>query len=198
MDTWTATFYHDRGDFSHMKTCVRRVATLLVLSCPVLWSSGAAQESSASPSDLPSLDRAPGLLDAVRDEAAASPAIPGTRMEDPRMGSGSTGSWWERAWTALAQASPVGGERARPGEGDAADALPSEDASDLDLPGFLPLRLRHDLHRMEAGIRELRTVLFGQRGIFRLGEDEESGASRFRLNLQYDPDPGLRFVLLTH
>lgn len=135
-----------------MKTCVRRVATLLILSCPFLWSSGAAQESSASSTDLPAFDRASEFLDSVRDE---------------------------------------------PGD-DAADALPSGDASNLDLPGFLPVRLRHDLHRMEAGIRELRTVLFGHRGIFRLGEDEASGASRFRLNLQYDPEPGLRFVLLTH
>lgn len=135
-----------------MKTCVRRVATLLVLSCPFLWSSGAAQESTASLSDLPTFDRAPEFLDAVRDEAGD----------------------------------------------DAAEALPSGDAPRVDLPDFLPVRLRHDLHRMEAGIRELRTVLFGQRGIFRLGEDEASGSSRFRLNLQYDPDPGLRFVLLTH
>lgn len=181
-----------------MESCVRRVATLLVLSCPFLWSSGAAQESSASASDFPSLERASELLAGLRDEAPASPAIRSTNMEDPRRTIGSAGSWWQRARAALAHASPVGGERDRAAGGDAADALPSGEASTLELPGFLPVRLRHDLHRMEAGIRELRTLLFGHRGIFRLGEDDASGASRFRLNLQYDPDPGLRFVLLTH
>lgn len=181
-----------------MKTCVRRVATLLVLSCPVLWSSGAAQESAASSSDLSSLDRAPELLDAVRGEASASSAIRGASLEAPRVASGRAASWRQRAGATLARATPIRGEPARPAGGDAAEALPSGDVSTLELPGFLPVRLRHDLRRMETRIRELRTVLFGHRGILRLGEDEESGTSRFRLNLQYDPEPGLRFVLLTH
>lgn len=181
-----------------MESSVRLVATLMVLSCPFLSSAGAAQEPPASPSDLPSLDRAPELLDAVQGEAPASPSFRHASLEAPRMGSSAPGGHWrQHARTALARAAPVG-DFARPAGDDAADALPSGDASKLNLPSFLPVRLRNDLHRMEAGIRELRTVLFGHRGIFRLGEDEESGASRFRLNLQYDPEPGLRFVLLTH
>jgi hypothetical protein len=180
-----------------MESRVRLVATLLVLSCPFLSSPGAAQESSASPSDLPSLDHAPEFLDAVRDGAAASPAIRRASLEDPWVTSGPAESWQQRVRTALTPGAE-GGARARLAGDDAFEALPSGDASTLELPSFLPLRLRNDLHRMETRIRELRTVLFGHRGIFRLGENEESGASRFRLNLQYDPEPGLRFVLLTH
>lgn len=181
-----------------MKSCVRRAAALLVLSCPFLWSSGSAQEATASPSDLPTLERAPELLDAVRDEVPVGPDIRRASLKDARATNGPTASREQRVRTPMTNGASAGVDRARPADGEAADAVSSGEDSKLELPSFLPLRLRHDLQRMETKIRELRTVLFGDRGIVRLGEDEESGASRFRLNLQYDPEPGLRFVLLTH
>lgn len=149
-------------------------------------------------------------LDAVRPAAVGAAVLELRRPERARRSASSWGDWVAEALTPdapdayerfrevfeqrlRAPGSPFARSEAR----DAARGLPSDGGSDLDLPEFLPIRLREDILRAEARIQELRTVLFGQRGIFRLGEDEESGHSRFRLNLQYDPDPGFRFVLLT-
>ncbi len=66
------------------------------------------------------------------------------------------------------------------------------------LEDFLPAALCRDLLRLRAEVREARRVLFGRRGIVRLGTVEsDQEASRLRLNLQYSPDPGIRFTLVT-
>ena len=66
------------------------------------------------------------------------------------------------------------------------------------LGDVLPRELCRDLLRLRGQVREARRVLFGQRGIVRLGEmGAEGEKSRMRLNLQYSPDPGIRFTLVT-
>lgn len=66
------------------------------------------------------------------------------------------------------------------------------------LDDFLPAALCRDLLRLRAQVQEARRVLFGRRGIVRLGNVEsDEEASRLRLNLQYSPDPGIRFTLVT-
>lgn len=66
------------------------------------------------------------------------------------------------------------------------------------LGDFLPDPLCRDLLRLRTQVQDARRVLFGQRGIVRLGKlDAEGEKSRVRLNLQYSPDPGIRFTLVT-
>lgn len=76
-----------------------------------------------------------------------------------------------------------------PGGGSAA-------GEDLDLPEFLPWALRRDLHDLRRRVQRVRTVLFGREGIVDMGRVEGTDLGRLRLNLQYDPHPGLRFVLV--
>ena len=62
----------------------------------------------------------------------------------------------------------------------------------------LPDQLCRDLLRLRGRVRDARRVLFGQRGIVRLGQLDTAGEkARMRLNLQYSPDPGIRFTLVT-
>jgi len=66
------------------------------------------------------------------------------------------------------------------------------------LGDFLPDPLCRDLLRLRTQVQDARRVLFGQRGIVRLGKlDAEGEKARVRLNLQYSPDPGIRFTLVT-
>lgn len=66
------------------------------------------------------------------------------------------------------------------------------------LDDFLPAALCRDLLRLRAQVQDMRRVLFGRRGIVRLGSVEsDEQTSRLRLNLQYSPDPGIRFTLVT-
>lgn len=190
-------------------------------------SAAAQETSASPPPDPTSIDRAPEILVTVDGRAAPrSGARPvGLRTMRSMAGVASTGlprtervrrapsSWGQWVTDALTPDAPdpyehfrevfekrvhaPGSPFARSVTRKAAGALPSGEGSDLDLPEFLPVRLREDILRTEERIQEIRTLLFGQRGIFRLGRDQESGHSRFRLNLQYAPEPGLRFVLLT-
>lgn len=65
-----------------------------------------------------------------------------------------------------------------------------------DLPDFLPWALRRDLHDLRRRVQRARTVLFGRAGIVDMGRVGGSDLGRLRLNLQYDPHPGVRFVLV--
>lgn len=67
---------------------------------------------------------------------------------------------------------------------------------DPDLPEFLPWALRRDLRELRRRVRRARDILFGTEGIVDVGRMEGADVGRLRLNLQYDPDPGIRFVLL--
>lgn len=80
-----------------------------------------------------------------------------------------------------------------------AEPRSSDDEPDLgSLGDVLPAPLCRDLLRLRSRVQSARQVLFGQRGILRLGDvgpDDER--SRLRLNLQYSPDPGIRFTIVT-
>ena len=67
---------------------------------------------------------------------------------------------------------------------------------DLDLPEFLPWPLRRDLDDLRRRVQRVRTVLFGREGIVDVGRVDGTDLGRLRLNLQYDPRPGVRFVLV--
>lgn len=81
-----------------------------------------------------------------------------------------------------------------------ASKRPADEEADLgSLDDFLPDQLGRDLLRLRSQVQDAREVLFGRRGIVRLGSPESSGgASRLRMNLQWSPDPGIRFTLVTH
>lgn len=79
-----------------------------------------------------------------------------------------------------------------------ATRVPSEREPDLgSLDDFLPEPLCRDLLRLRSQVQDARKVLFGRRGIVRLGSQPDGEGSRLRLNLQYSPDPGIRFTLVT-
>lgn len=66
------------------------------------------------------------------------------------------------------------------------------------LSDVLPAQLCRDLVRLRAQVKDARRVLFGQRGIVRIGRlDAEGEDARMRLNLQHSPDPGIRVTLVT-
>ena len=210
-----------------MEPGTRLLATLVALLCPLLPCPGAAQETASPPPDVTTpAGRAEILVvpDGREPSRMASPRAhadglaPGPRaavLPPPARARRGHATWRDWVTEALAPDAPDPYERFRrvfeervhaPGSPFArrpartepvAGALPSREDSDLDLPQFLPIQLREDILRAEARLQELRTLLFGQRGIIRLGEGDASGHSRLRLNLQYDPDPGVRFVLLT-
>mgnify|MGYP006292587363 CR=1 FL=1 len=70
------------------------------------------------------------------------------------------------------------------------------EGEDLDLPEFLPWPLRRDLDDLRRRVQRVRTVLFGREGIVDVGRVDGTDLGRLRLNLQYDPRPGVRFVLV--
>lgn len=81
-----------------------------------------------------------------------------------------------------------------------ASHLPNAEAeSDLgSLSDVLPEPLFRDLIRLHSRVQSARRVLFGRRGIVGLGRLEPGrDHARLRLNLQYSPDPGIRFTLVT-
>lgn len=96
-----------------------------------------------------------------------------------------------------------------PAATDAAEVLlsralgePSETAGpgpDLEsLRDFLPNSLFRDVVELRDRVVRVRSRLFGRRGIVSLGRTDEGGElGRVRLNLQYDPDPGIRVTLVT-
>lgn len=74
-----------------------------------------------------------------------------------------------------------------------------DDETDLgSLGDVLPDPLCRDLILLQSRVQRARRVLFGRRGILRLGSvGPDDDSSRLRLNLQYSPDPGIRFTLVT-
>lgn len=72
-------------------------------------------------------------------------------------------------------------------------------AADIEsLRGFLPSALYRDVLELRDRVVRMRTHLFGRRGIVSVGQTDESGdLGRLRVNLQYDPDPGLRVTVVT-
>lgn len=66
------------------------------------------------------------------------------------------------------------------------------------LGDVLPGALLRDLVELRARVQRYRAVLFGERGIARWGDLEDSEeTARIRLNLQADPHPGFRVTLVT-
>lgn len=96
-----------------------------------------------------------------------------------------------------------------PASTDAAEVLLSRalgDPSETDGPGpdleslrdFLPNSLFRDVVELRDRVVRVRSRLFGRRGIVSLGQADDAGElGRVRLNLQYEPDPGLRVTLVT-
>lgn len=74
------------------------------------------------------------------------------------------------------------------------DALASDLAA---LTGFLPGGLHRDLVRLTRGAQKVENHLFGRAGIVSVGRlDGAEEVGRVRLNLQHDPNPGLRLTLV--
>ena len=96
-----------------------------------------------------------------------------------------------------------------PAAPDAADVLLSRTLSEPSAsraPGpdlgslrdFLPAALFRDVVELRDRAIRVRSRLFGRRGIVSFGGAGEGGdLGRIRVNLQYDPDPGIRVTLVT-
>ena len=66
------------------------------------------------------------------------------------------------------------------------------------LRDFLPAALFRDVVELRDRAIRVRSRLFGRRGIVSFGGAGEDGdLGRVRVNLQYDPDPGIRVTLIT-
>lgn len=61
----------------------------------------------------------------------------------------------------------------------------------------LPSGLHGEVRTLTRQVREIGDCLFGTDGMVSMGTVEETGQPRLRLNLQYEPEPGLRLTLLT-
>lgn len=66
------------------------------------------------------------------------------------------------------------------------------------LRDFLPPRLYADVVELKNRVIRVRHRLFGREGIVSVGRADDGGeVGRLRLNLQYDPDPGVRVTIVT-
>ncbi len=80
--------------------------------------------------------------------------------------------------------------------GSSGDEGPGPDLSSL--RDVLPRALYRDVLHLTDRVVQLRSRVFGRRGIVSLGHaDEDGDLGRLRLNLQHSPDPGIRFTLVT-
>lgn len=127
----------------------------------------------------------PPVIEAAGDGAALPPAPEGaTALE--RMAGARISSSADVGEVLLARA--LGGSSS--GQG------PGPDLSSL--RGFLPDGLYRDVLELRDRVVRVRSQVFGRRGIVSFGEAEDDGdLGRLRLNLQYSPDPGIRFTLVT-
>lgn len=174
---------------------------LLILTLVVLLPAALAGQQ-PTPAAIPSLpavedDRQPARTAAVPGSdahSAATPlAAPAPSVLDVAL-----------AWASAGPSSDAGLRRpTSPHREDLAAPPAPSTAEDADqslgsLGDVLPRGLCRDLRELRARIQRYRTVLFGQRGILRWGELEGSeDQSRVRLNLQADPQPGVRVTLVT-
>jgi len=92
-------------------------------------------------------------------------------------------------------AGPPFGDRILPARGDHVRPAPRASIPVLGDSRVLA-ELGLEIERVERSVREVRRAVFGSRGVLGLGPRSGEGGGLVRLRLQYDPDPGVRFVVL--
>ncbi len=159
---------------------------LCVLAGPLLPAPAQAQ------SERPAPVGAPPAVEGAAPPAVEAPAVPGLEGAERRraapadpsgLGSPASADVGETLLTRALEGSPG----------------PDGPSPDLDsLRDLLPRALYHDVLRLRDRVVRARSHVFGRRGIVSLGEADDDGeVGRLRLNLQYDPDPGIRVTLVT-